>query len=288
MKGISGLNGWSWIFIVQGLITIVVAFLGFIFVVGFPDKKPANIFGTFLTPHEIAHVLARVDADRGDAHAEKFVFRKWLSGGADLKIWGFALIFGSTTTVTYALAYFLPQILHGAMGFSIGASQCLIAPPYALAVINMLAVSWASDKYHLRAPAIAWNSMLCIIGLPIMGFASSPAVRYFGVFLATAGCNSNIPLVMTYQANNIRGHWKRAFCSATLVGMGGIGGIVGSTVFRARDAPGYVPGLSVAIGANVLILCIIGTLSLYFTRANAKADREGTVLEGEAGFRYTL
>merc|ERR1711939_1241368 len=33
-----------------------------------------------------------------------------------------------------------------------------------------------------------------------------------------------IPAAMAYQANNIRGQWKRAFASATLVGFGGIGG----------------------------------------------------------------
>lgn len=42
---------------------------------------------------------------------------------------------------------------------------------------------------------------------------------------------------MAYQANNIRGQWKRAFASATLVGFGGIGGIAGSTIFRAEDSP---------------------------------------------------
>jgi hypothetical protein len=42
---------------------------------------------------------------------------------------------------------------------------------------------------------------------------------------------------MAYQANNIRGQWKRAFASATLVGFGGLGGIAGSTVFRQQDSP---------------------------------------------------
>jgi hypothetical protein len=65
-----------------------------------------------------------------------------------------------------------------------------------------------------------------------MGFHKNANVRYFGVFLTTAGANSNIPATMSYQANNIRGQWKRAFCSATLVGAGGIGGVAGGLVFR--------------------------------------------------------
>jgi len=68
-----------------------------------------------------------------------------------------------------------------------------------------------------------------------------------GVFLVVAGANSNIPTCLAYQANNIRGQWKRAFCSATLVGFGGIGGIAGSLIFRPQDAPRYRPGMYAAI-----------------------------------------
>lgn len=68
-------------------------------------------------------------------------------------------------------------------------------------------VAYFSDKYHQRGLGVVFNALMCIIGLPIMGFAGTPAVRYFGVFLATAGCNGNVPLVLTYQANNIRGQW---------------------------------------------------------------------------------
>lgn len=96
-------------------------------------------------------------------------------------------------------------------------------------------------------------------------------------------------MVMSYQANNIRGQWKRAFCSATLVGFGGIGGIIGSTVFRQQDAPKYRPGLIVAMCANVLIIIVVSLLTVKFKRDNAKAERGEIKIEGsEAGFRYTI
>jgi len=64
--------------------------------------------------------------------------------------------------------------------------------------------------------------------------------------------------------------------------------IVGTTVFRSEDAPGYVPGVSVAIGAQILILVLVGALTLDFRRQNAKADRGEAVLEeGDKNFRYT-
>jgi hypothetical protein len=127
------------------------------------------------------------------------------------------------------------------------ASQCLVAPPYLFAGILMYCVSWLGDRYKMRAAVININCLICMIGLPIMGFHSSPSVRYFGVFLGVAGSNANIPSLMAYQANNIRGQWKRAFCSATLTGFGGIGGIAGSLIFRTQDSPDYMPGMTACI-----------------------------------------
>ena len=94
---------------------------------------------------------------------------------------------------------------------------------------------------------------------------------------------------MTYQANNIRGQWTRAFASATLVGFGGIGGIAGSTVFRAQDRPNYHPGVWACIVANLLIVLIVVINTIIFRRLNKKADRGEIVLEEEdPNFRFTI
>jgi MFS family permease len=114
-----------------------------------------------------------------------------------------------------------------------------------------------ADRHHIRGPVIIFNAGLGLIGLPLLGFVKNNGIRYLGIFLATISANANIPAILTYQANNIRGQWKRAFCSATLVGTAGIGGIVGSTVFRDQDAPGYRPGILVTIGTNVIIVVVV-------------------------------
>ena len=113
-------------------------------------------------------------------------------------------------------------------------------------------------------------------------------MRYFGVFLITGAANAQVPAAMAYQANNIRGQWKRAFCSATLVGFGGIGGISGSLVFRSQDAPNYRPGMYAAITVQLLIIVICSVNTLYFTRCNRKADKGEMILEGDERFRYTI
>ncbi|KAL8781289.1 MAG: hypothetical protein Q9213_006064 [Squamulea squamosa] len=283
-----GDGGWRWIFIVEGCLTCLVAILGYILLVSFPDNKKSR-FIWFLSAEERQLIVARVNQDRGDADIDKFSIRKWLGGASDWKIWVYGLCFGCTTTVSYALAYFLPIILNVGLKFEAGTAQCLIAPPYVFAGIVMFATGWFGDKYKQRGACVAFNAILCIIGLAVMGWAyGDTRARYFGVFFATAGANANVPSVLTYQANNIRGQWKRAFCSATLVGCGALGGIVGSTVFRSEDSPTYVPGLSVAMGSQVLILAAVGVLTVAFTTNNKKADRGEKILEDSPSFRYTI
>lgn len=174
------------------------------------------------------------------------------------------------------------------MGFTAAAAQCLIAPPYVLAAIITFGFAYGSDKYRIRSPFIIANAVLMLVGLLLLGFTKPVAVRYFGVFLATSGCNANVPAVLTWQANNIRGQWRRAFCSASLVGAGGIGGIIGSTVFRTQDKPGYRPGIYACLTASCLIIIISLLLDLKFYRANKRVDRGGKVIEGLRGFKYTL
>jgi predicted MFS family arabinose efflux permease len=245
LNGTHNLSGWRWIFILEGVITGCIGILCFIFLVDFPDR--ASKSWNFLSERECAFIVRRINDDRKDGNLEAFSLRKFLRPAIDPKIWAFAMIFFCLTTVTYAIAYFLPTILMEGMGFGVGEAQCLVAPPYVFAGIVMYVMAWIGDRYRVRGIIIVANAMLCIIGLPMMGFAKGDATRYAGVFLTVAGANANIPSCMAYQANNVRGQWTRAFSSATLVGFGGIGGIVSSLVFREQDAPGYRPGMYAAL-----------------------------------------
>lgn len=194
MNGLAGKAGWRWIFIIEGLITVLIGGLGFVFLVGFPDS--GKRYWGFLNEKETQLMIARVQADRGDAKAEPFVLGKFLRPALDFKIWFYALMFGMTTTVSYALAYFLPIILRDGMGFSTGAAQCLVAPPYLVAGFWMYGTGWYGDKYRVRGALVVVNAILAIVGVALMGWTVNSGARYFGVFLAATGANSNVPAVM--------------------------------------------------------------------------------------------
>jgi hypothetical protein len=122
----------------------------------------------------------------------------------------------------------------------------------------------------------------------VLGYASQPYVRYFGAFLVTAGCNSNVCASMTYQANNVVGQWKRALTSATMVAAGGIGGILGTVVFQAKDAPQYRPGLYTCFTAAALTILSVAATQTYMWTMNRRQAAGKVVIEGVPGFRYTL
>lgn len=163
----------------EGIITCLIGIGGYFSIVPFPDQGAAKMKG-FLTQREIDYVIARVNEDRGDAQAESFTFARFLRPALDIKVWGFAVMFCCTTTMAYAIAYFLPIILNEGMGFNIAASQCLVAPPYVWGGLLIYLESWIGDKYHMRGPQILVNCCLGITGLAIMGWTQANGVRYFG------------------------------------------------------------------------------------------------------------
>ncbi|KAH0443048.1 major facilitator superfamily transporter [Colletotrichum camelliae] len=290
LEGKAGLRGWSWIFLMEGIITCCLGILCYLVLVGFPDTNKRT-WG-FLSQREIAWVVSRVQEDRGDAKLPSLSVKGFLRGGADVKVWAFALIYFNQALVNFALSFFLPIILKENMGFSTGKAQIMIAPPYMLGALLMWISGWLGDRFMVRGPIIIGDMVVAIIGTALVGFHDDVAVRYTGVFLLTAGSFSSIPVVMAYQANNIRGQWKRAFSSGLVVAFGGVGGIAGSLIFRSQDKPRYLPGLSTCMGCAVLNIIIILGLSIYFHYWNAKAERGEVELEASeetdaSDFRYT-
>jgi hypothetical protein len=71
-------------------LTCFLGIVGYWAIVDFPDK--AHKSWKFLTEREAMFIIDRVNRDRGDARPEPFSIAKFFKGGADIKIWGFALV----------------------------------------------------------------------------------------------------------------------------------------------------------------------------------------------------
>ncbi|KAK7751563.1 hypothetical protein SLS62_006513 [Diatrype stigma] len=101
MDGLAGLRGWRWIFIIEGVISCLIALASYIFLVGFPEE--ADKSWRFLSKEECDFIIRRVNRDRGDAITEPFSLRTFFESAADWKIWVYAFMFFCVTTVGLVL-----------------------------------------------------------------------------------------------------------------------------------------------------------------------------------------
>ncbi|KAJ7045663.1 high-affinity nicotinic acid transporter [Mycena alexandri] len=280
LKGKGGLDSWNWIFIIQGILTIVLAILNHLFIAEFPQQN------NFLTAEQTNLILTRVEQDRGDSLPDEITGAKVLHHLSDWTIWACALMFMCSTMPAYAVAYFVTIILNS-MGWNVRDSLLLSTPPYA---ISCFTFAWLSDKTKKRAPFIAAQAVMVLVGMVLTGYAKQNGARYLGLFLSAAGSAGCVPAVLAYSSNNVVSHSKRAVSTAVIVSAGGVGGIFATTVFREQDFPRYLNGVWATIGCQLLMIALLAVTSWHFARKN-RLSREGRLeapLEGTPGFYYTM
>ncbi|OCL01879.1 MFS general substrate transporter [Glonium stellatum] len=282
LKGKAGLNGWRWIFIIEGAITVAVCICGWFIIVDFPAKAK------FLKPQERQFIIERINNDRGDAVEDKIDLKTVLRHLKDWKLYFWGINLMASTFPGYAYSYFLPVILKRGMGFSTTHSQLLSAPPYVLAAAITYTSGWLGDRYHVRGPLIAFHQLVTAVGMLITAFAKGNAVRYFGAFLGIGFLQYCIPGVLTFQANNIVSHSKRAVSSATCIIGGGVGGVLASVCFKSSESPKYTTGVFTTLAVSILSMACIAIMDIYFYRRNKAVKAGRKINEGLTDWFYTL
>ncbi|OJJ54234.1 hypothetical protein ASPSYDRAFT_50273 [Aspergillus sydowii CBS 593.65] len=282
LKGTHGLNGWRWIFIIEGAITVGVCAIGRFIIIDFPTKADG-----FLSPEEKQFIIDRINHDRGDAEEDPLTAAKILHHLKDWKLYFWAFNLMASTLPGYAYSYFKTIILTG-MGFTGNESQLLSAPPYILAAAVTYCSGWLTDRYQIRGPVIAVHQLLTAAGMLVTAYAKSDAARYFGVFLGVGFLQFCIPGVLAYQANNITSHSKRGVASATCLIGGGVGGIIASVTFKSDESPYYTTGIWVTFGVTMVSVLMTAIMDIYFWKKNRKARETDGQIEGMDNWYYTL
>lgn len=90
MNGLDHKTGWRWIFIMEGLITVVVGLTASFILVDFPEKAARSY--KFLTQREGEWVMRRIEDDRGDGKTEAWSSKKFFGAAKDLQLWCYCLV----------------------------------------------------------------------------------------------------------------------------------------------------------------------------------------------------
>jgi hypothetical protein len=76
----------------------------------------------------------------------------------------------------------------------------------------------------------------------------SRGVKYTALFFVSSGGYAVVPLSLAWLANNVSGHWKRAFSAGIQVTIGNIVGVVAANIFIDRESPRYLTGYGTSLG----------------------------------------
>ncbi|MCJ1458226.1 hypothetical protein MMC28_008597 [Mycoblastus sanguinarius] len=237
MQGLRGYSGWRWIFILEGLLTIVLAFLSYFMIVDFPEDA------TWLTEDEREFMQARLMNDSNEKREPSSMKAGLCAHFKDYKSYLVALLFFGENIVAYSLTYFLPTIVQD-FKYSEISTQLHSVPPFAAAYVFSLIISFASAKAQHRLPFILFPLLVALAGAGILlNVHNNVRVEYAAVCLVAMGVFGAMPTALCWYIMNLGGHFERAVGSAWMVGFGNIGGIVATFSFLAADAPFYHKGV---------------------------------------------
>lgn len=271
-RGISQLNGhrhrggWSWIFIIEGTITTVVAAWAFYAFKDYP--KTAK----FLTEEEKVEVERRLDEDRGSLNDEWHINWVW-AAMTDWKTWMHCLNFFGVFTSVYSFSFFLPTIIKN-LGYTNNKAQLMTVPPYVVACAFCVTAGYFADKKRSRGIFVICFNFVALVGLIMLAASKSPHVKYAGTFFFAVGVYTNTPMIMAFNANNSGPSSKRSVALAMQAMVGNFGGVLSSFIYLSKDAPRFTKGHCINIGLVSMSILISTIMTLYYRRENARRDRE--------------
>ncbi|KAL2835652.1 major facilitator superfamily domain-containing protein [Aspergillus pseudoustus] len=284
MDGLAGYEGWRWIFIIEGLATVVLGILSFFLLLDAPSLSSG-----WLSPSEIRYLEVRQIAN--SVRTERTQGVDWsaiLSVLTDWKIYLLILGSWSNAVPNYAMKFTMPQIIKG-MGFTSARAQLLTIPPYALGAISAFVFSVFADRYSWRMPFIVVPQVCQVVAFSILfthaaEIEDNIALCYFGVCLACFGMYPILPGVNAWNVSNTPNPTKRAVGIGYLICMGNVGGIIGSFIYKPSEAPRYITGYgnSFAFASAGIIGCLILEFALF--KLNR---RKAFMSEDEIRERYT-
>jgi len=267
MDGIGGKPAWAWIFILEGLATVLAGACSFWIIQDFPENA------TFLTETERAFVIRRLqNDDQYSAGGEKLKWQWIIDSLVDWKTWIGMLVYMGADGPLYAFALFLPTII-SELGFKANPANLLTVPVYVMACITTCGVGFCADRWGHRGYFNLAFFSLAGVGYTILIISRNASLSYFAVFLAASGVYPLIPNTVAWFSNNVEGSYKRSVTLAMIISFGNINGAVSSNVYRTKDKPWYRLGHGIVL-MYIGIGIITTLISIYMLRKeNARRER---------------
>jgi len=282
MNGTSGLSAWRWLFILEGIPSLLSSILVFFFLPDYPETV------SWLSADERELAVKRLEKE--GSHGGD-VTLDWRGVKEVLTAWRlyahYAIYFGISVPFS-SLSLFTPSITAG-LGYKDLTAQLMTVPPYAVAYVVTILVSWSADHFNARA---LHSAVMATVGAAgFMASALLPALsytsRYGCLIVACTGAFSCIPPLLGFLSSNLFSTSSIGLAIALNISIGATGQIAGVWIYKSDQAiRGYPTGHWVNAGLLFFVALGCVGLRLYYAGRNWRLRKQG-MGEGEARlFRY--
>ena len=188
LHGAGGLTGWQWLFIIEALPSILLAFVVFFYL----TDRPAD--ATRLSASErdwlqrrlAAEDTRRIHVSPGGIFASLY----------DHRVLALALVYFGNVACLYGVSFWLPSIVKG-FGVSIAATGWISAIPYIVGFLGMIWWGLRSDEREERTYHLAGALLLAAVGVGGSAFLTDPVAKMIALTVGSLGVYSALPLLWT-------------------------------------------------------------------------------------------
>ena len=263
LDGRLGLQGWQWLFLLEGLPSVLV---GLSVLVLLPDR-PRD--ARWLTPSEREALEQRMDAERVrpiPSHGE--TLRRMLGNPL---VWWLASSYFLLIVPLYGFALWLPQLVKSSGDFSNFEVGVITAIPYAVAAVGMVLVGRSSDRTGERHLHLALPAVVGALGFLAVTRAGTTILLVASLSLAAFGVVGWLGPFWSLPTAFLR-EQAAAGGIALINSMGAAGGFVGPYLIgKVKERTGAcTPGLLLLAG------CLVAA-AVIFVGLRAAARRSGQV-----------
>jgi ACS family tartrate transporter-like MFS transporter len=178
MDGILGLKGWQWVFVLEAVPAIILAFV----VLGVMTDRPS--VATWLTGEEKSWLENELEGER--RAVEKTGKLSLWQSLKDPRVLKLSFIYFSSTTANYGIVFFLPQIVKG-LGLTNVQTGFVSAIPYVIGMAGLILWGWSSDRNQERRWHLIAGITVGAAGLVLAGWFGSTYAGLAGLTLAVVG-----------------------------------------------------------------------------------------------------
>jgi ACS family tartrate transporter-like MFS transporter len=221
MRGVGGLDGWQWLFLIEGIPAVVLGVVAFKYLDDGPERA------RWLPDDEKAWLVGELQRER--AQSPKPHASSVRVGLMDPGVWRLALVLFLIVTSGYGFSFFLPQIVRRLSGGSDFAVGLWTAVPFLVAAVGMITVAAHSDRTGERRWHVAASAATAATGLACSSLTDSPVLSLAALALAAIGLYSATPPFWSLPTAFLRGDGAAAGIGL-INSVGNLGGFVGPFV----------------------------------------------------------